>query len=82
MLQMSSTQRVKCLANQQVVYLLTVEVGSNSMSFTFQVPARRDCAQGGVSKVMYNKTDVTLPNGQSNKGDGNLKLEFGMEWYF
>jgi len=60
----------------------TVEMESKSVNFVFQVPARTDYAQWFVTKLTYNQTDVTLPSGTSIDGDGDLKLEFGMKWYF
>jgi len=60
----------------------TVEMESKSMNLVFQSPVKTNYGQWFVTKVAYNQTDITLPNGHSIEGDGELSLEFGMKWYF
>ncbi|KHT64120.1 hypothetical protein RJ45_08510 [Photobacterium gaetbulicola] len=59
-----------------------VELESKSLNVIFQAPAKTNFSQWLVTKIAYNETKVTLPNGHQLKGDGELSLEFGMKWYF
>ncbi|MGF1700840.1 hypothetical protein L4D09_11040 [Photobacterium makurazakiensis] len=59
-----------------------VELESKSLNFVFQSPIKNNYGQWFVTKLAYNETDITLPNGSRIEGDGDVTLEFGVKWYF
>lgn len=59
-----------------------VELESKSLNFAFQSPIKNNYGQWFVTKLVYNETDITLPNGARIEGDGEVSLEFGVKWYF
>ncbi len=59
-----------------------VEMESKSINFMLNAPLKTNRSQWLMTKLEYNQTDTVLPNGIEVKGDGELKAEIGLKWFF
>ncbi|SHH24027.1 hypothetical protein [Ferrimonas marina] len=59
----------------------TIELNSTTWNFMVNAPLRSDRTHWLMTKLEYNSTDGVV-DGIAFKGDGDLKAEIGMKWFF